>query len=504
MKTYVFIISLVIATALNACHNHSTETVSEDDHKHDDVKVLITGYSDKFELFAEADPFAVGSTSSILVHLTHLENFKPLQEGKVTLSMIIGTKGIRQSIEQPALPGIYRFSLTPEVEGSARIIVDVETPTTKQQIEVRGFGVYADEHTAIHEAEANAVNEANAFSFTKEQSWKIDFATKHPVVEPFGQAIKTTAQIQPAQGDEVIVTAKTNGVVTIPRNGLLEGQKVNEGEHLLSISASGLAENSWNVRFAEAKNNYEKAKADFERMSQLAKDKIIPEKELLTAKTDYENAKALFDNLNENFSAKGQRVVSPLNGYTKQLFVQNGQYIEVGHPIITVSQNKNLLLTADVQQKFASVLGAIVSANIRTLYDNKTYTLSELNGKIVSYGRSVNPDNFMIPVILQIDNKGSFVPGGFVELYLKVLTNSVALTVLNTALLEEQGQFFVMVQVTPELFEKRVVQIGSTDGIKTEVLSGLDQSDRIVSKGAMLVKLAQAAAALDPHSGHVH
>ncbi len=504
MKTYVFIISLVIATVLNACHNHSAEPVTEDDHNHDDVKVLITGYSDKFELFAEADPFAVGKTSSILVHLTHIENFKPLQEGKVTLSMVVGTKGIRQTIEKPERQGIYRFSLTPEVEGSARIMVDIETGSTKQQIEVRGIGVYSDEHTAIHEAEANAVQDANAFSFTKEQSWKIDFATEHPAIEPFGQAIKTTAKIQPAQGDEVIVTAKTNGVVTIPNNGLLEGKKVSSGELLLTISGSGLAENSWNVKFAEAKNNYEKAKADYERMSQLAKDKIIPEKELLAAKTDYENAKALFDNMNENFNAKGQRVVSPLNGFAKQLFVQNGQYIEVGHPIITISQNKNLLLTADVQQKFAPVLGAIVSANIRTLYDNKTYTLSELNGKIVSYGRSANPDNFMIPVTLQIDNKGSFVPGGFVELYLKVLSNSVALTAPNTALLEEQGQFFVMVQVTPELFEKRVVQIGSTDGIKTEVLSGLDKSDRIVSQGAMLVKLAQAAAALDPHSGHVH
>ena len=502
MKTYVFVFSLIIATALNACHNHSPETGAE--HDHDDVKVLITGYSNKFELFAEADPFAVGVTSSILVHLTHLESFKPLQEGKVTISMVVETKGIRQTIDKPERPGIYRFSLIPEVEGLARIIVDVETAATKERIEMRGVGVYADEHTAIHEAEANAVQDATAFSFTKEQSWKIDFATEHPLVEPFGQAIKTTAKIQTAQDDEVIVTAKTNGVVTFPSNGLLEGQRVVEGEHLLTISASGLAENSWNVRFAEAKNNYEKAKADFERMSQLAKDKIIPEKDLLAAKTDYENAKALFDNLNENFSAKGQRVVSPLSGYAKKIFVQNGQYIEVGHPIISVLQNKNLLLTTDVQQKYAPLLGNISSANIRTLYDNKTYTLSELNGKILSYGRSVNPENFMIPVILQIDNKGSFVPGGFVELYLKFISNTVALTVPNTALLEEQEQFFVMVQVTPELFEKRVVQLGATDGIKTEVLGGLDQSERIVSKGAMLVKLAQAAAALDPHSGHVH
>jgi hypothetical protein len=133
-----------------------------------------------------------------------------------------------------------------------------------------------------------------------------------------------------------------------------------------------------------------------------------------------------------------------------------------------------------------------------------TYSLKQLNGKIVSYGRTVNPDNFMIPVLIQIDNKADFVPGSFVEIFLKISSNSEALTVPNTALLEEQGFFFVFMQITPELFEKKEVKIGATDGFRTEIIKGLEPSDRIVSKGAMLVKLAQAAGALDPHSGHVH
>ncbi len=59
-------------------------------------------------------------------------------------------------------------------------------------------------------------------------------------------------------------------------------------------------------------------------------------------------------------------------------------------------------------------------------------------------------------------------------------------------------------QVTPELFEKREVKTGITDGIKTEILSGLSTHERIVTKGAFLVKLAQSSGALDPHAGHVH
>ena len=105
---------------------------------------------------------------------------------------------------------------------------------------------------------------------------------------------------------------------------------------------------------------------------------------------------------------------------------------------------------------------------------------------------------------MQIDNKGAFVSGGFVELYLKTLTNAKALTVPNAALLEEQGMYFVFVQVHPELFEKREVKVGVTDGVKTEIVKGISQQERVVSVGAILVKLAQATGSLDAHSGHNH
>lgn len=505
MKIKLFSAFVIIGLAIIGCQNKThNQTNTVHDHDHGEVKALITGYSDNLELFAEADPFIVGKPSEILVHLTKLNNFKPIEKGKVSVSLLVGAKGIRKSVLEPERAGIYRLSLLPQAEGSAILIVDVENEDFQEKIEVKGLQVFADEHDAIHTAEEETIHNSLAITFTKEQSWKVDFATEHPALEPFGQTIKTTAQIQPAQGDEIVVAAKTSGVILISDQGLLDGKSVNAGQLLLTISGSGMAENSWNVRFAEAKNNFEKTKADYDRLSELAKDKIVSEKELLAAKIEYENAKALFENINENFNPQGQRVLSPINGYAKQLFVQNGQHVEIGQPLVSISQNRSLLLSADVQQKYAPLLGAIASANIKTIHDRKVYSLTELNGSVVSYGKSVNPDNYLVPVILQIDNKGVFVPGSFVELYLKIISNNSALTLPNSALLEEHGHFFVFVQLTPELFEKTEVQIGATDGFRTEILKGIDRNDRIVTKGAMLVKLAQSSAALDPHSGHVH
>ena len=146
----------------------------------------------------------------------------------------------------------------------------------------------------------------------------------------------------------------------------------------------------------------------------------------------------------------------------------------------------------------------MATANIWTIEENLTYTLEELNGKVLSVGKTTTSDNFLIPVTIQINNIGSFVPGSFVELYLKTISDSRALTIPNSAILEEQGSFFLYVQVNQELFEKREIKTGVTDGINTEIIGGLADDERIVTKGALLIKLAQATGTLDAHSGHVH
>ncbi len=499
MKQILYIISLAIV--LFGCNQTVQQT--DDAHAHE-AKLQLTEYSSNMELFAEADPLAVGQNSAVLAHFTWLEDFKPIESGDVTITLIVGTKGIKQTLTKPVRSGIYKFEIQPQVAGIGKIIFDINSDRGKTQIIVNNITVYGDIHDAEHAAEEIVVSETNSTVFTKEQSWKIDFATEHPKVEPFGQVIKTTAQVESAQADEVLISAKTNGIIVLSSKNVLEGKSVTNGQVLFSISGSGLANNNSLVRFQEAKNNFDKTNADYERLAELAKDKIISEKDLLNAKNQFDNAKVTYDNLNKNFNASGQKVTSSMNGYVKQVFVQNGQYVEAGQPIVSISQNKTLLLKAEVQQKFAPVLGTINSANIRTLHNNQTYTLKQLNGKVVSFGRNTNKDNYLIPISLQIDNKGALVSGGFVELYLKTLTNTEALTIPNTGLLEEQGTYFVFVQVHPELFEKREVKVGVSDGLITEIIKGINAQERVVTTGSILVKLAQSTGTLDAHSGHNH
>lgn len=501
MNYKIFLAMLLAFAFAFACHPSGHE---HDEHGEPEaVKFQYTAYSDNFELFAEADAFIVGQPSNVLSHLSTLPDFRAVEQGSITIVLTINGKEVRQKLDKPTRKGIYSFDITPQTAGKGTLKFVIDNEKGNYVINVPEVTVFSEMNVAEEAASKIVVSQTNATFFTKEQSWKVDFATGFPLTEPFGQVIKTTALVQSSQGSELVISAKTNGIVLFNSGVVLEGRDVMEGQTLFAVSGSNLSDNI-SVKYAEAKSNYEKARTEYERAKELAKDKIVSGKDLLSAQNQYENTKAVYDNLNKNFNAGGQTITSPQAGFIKQVFVKNGAYIEAGQPVLIISQSKSLILSAEVPSKYTPVLANIKTANIRSIIENRSFTLEQLNGKVLSYGKAANSDNFLIPITLQVENNGSFVSGSFVEVYLKAFSNSTAITVPNEALLEEQGSFFVWVQVHPELFEKREVVIGGTDGLRTEVKKGITASERVVTRGAMLIKLTQATGGLDAHSGHVH
>jgi RND family efflux transporter MFP subunit len=293
------------------------------------------------------------------------------------------------------------------------------------------------------------------------------------------------------------MTLFTNDMVT-------EGKAVHAGQSLFTIDGSVTADNNLAIRYAQAESEYNRAKAEYERKTELAKENIVSQSDLLQAKTEFTNAEALYNTLQRNFSAGRQNITSPIGGYVTRVLVQNGQFVEAGQPVLIVSQNRDLFLKAELQPRFFDLLANITSATIRTLNNNRTFTLEELGGRVLSYGKSADVSNPLIPIVFQVKNTAGLLPGSFVEMFIKTQTSVQAITVPNGAIVEEMDNYFVFVQLTPEYFEKQAVKKGVTDGIRTEITEGISAGDRVVSKGAILVKLAQASAALDPHSGHVH
>ena len=395
--------------------------------------------------------------------------------------------------------GIYRFCVRAEAEGEANLVFSADGQ--RASIPVRVFGSASE---ASEYAESLEVRSSNGAVFPKEKSWSVDFATEEAVLEPFGQVIRATSRVQPSQEEVFTVSALTDGVVSIGAKALVEGREVRKGETLCIVKGSGTADENLATKYARAEADYNFARNEYERKKALASDRIVSESELRQAEAAFEIAKAVFENLKGNFDASGQSAKSPIEGFVTSVSVSNGQFVRAGDPIATVSRSRSLLVVAEIQPRYSACLKDICGATFKDMDSGRIWTLDELGGKVVSYGKSVSSDSPLIPVTFSVPNKGGFIPGSFLQTRIITRSETPAITLPTTSLIEEQGNYFVYRQLTPEYFEKTPVTIGASDGLRTEIRSGLSAGERVVSKGAMFVKLAQASGALDPHAGHNH
>ena len=356
----------------------------------------------------------------------------------------------------------------------------------------------AEEH-AGHNHESKATKHSDEIIFPKAQAAKTTFEVREIQPASFNQVVKTTGQVLAAPGDEAVIVATSNGVVSFSSNKLTEGTKVQKGQSLFQISSKDIAEGDY---YTKVKATYEAAKANYDRAEALVKDKIISQKEFESTKLEFENAKTAYNAVSNNKTAKGVSVNAPINGHMKNILVKEGEYITVGQPLATVSQNQRLVLRAEVSQRYYNAMQSVKSANFKTPYDNKVYSLEDLNGRLLSFGKTSNENSFFIPVSFEFDNKGEVIPGSFVEVYLISSPIENTLSIPVSALTNEMGIYYVYVQIDEEGYRKQEVALGANNGKEVQIIKGLHPGDRVVTQGAYQVKMASASGAI-PH-GHSH
>ena len=347
---------------------------------------------------------------------------------------------------------------------------------------------------------ATTAAHSNEIIFKEELAKAVGLQTKVVEPAPFTDVIKTSGSILAAQGDETTVVATVPGIVTFGNLSFVDGAAVRKGQAILSLASNTLSDG--NVA-ARAKYAYQNAKKEYERMEQLVGDKIVSAKDFEQARLNYENAKVAYEAVAGKQTANGVSVVSPMNGYLKNLQVKEGDYVAVGQPLATISQNSRLVLRAEVSEKYYQYLPAVQSANFRTPYDDKVYKLSDLHGRMLSFGKASDANSFYIPVTFEFDNKGAVIPGSFVEIYLLTSPMEEVLSVPVSALIEEQGVYSVFIRLDEEGYQKREVKLGANNGSEVQILSGLKPGETVVTQGAYQIKLASASNAIPAHT-HNH
>lgn len=315
----------------------------------------------------------------------------------------------------------------------------------------------------------------------------------------FHGVVRTGGRIMPATGGESTVVSTVAGIARRSKD-FVEGMPVSKGMTLFTVSTSSLPEGDI---ASKARIEFEKARKDKERADLLREEKLITDKEYREAEAAFDLARQVYDATGRPTREHGISITSPASGYVKQCDIRDGDFVEVGQTLMTITQDRRLYLRADVPERLYGVLGEVSSANFRPAYSDRVFSLSQLDGRKISAGRGSADTSAFVPVTFEFTNAAGIVPGSYAEIYLITDPRTNVLSVPLAAITEEQGVKYVYVQVDEEGYEKREVTTGEDDGERIEIKEGLHAGERVVTSGAVHVKLASASAAIPEHN-HNH
>ena len=358
-------------------------------------------------------------------------------------------------------------------------------------------------HDEAKEDEHEHEDHAGEIVMTKHQLEEAHVMTSVVNASDFVNVIKVGGQIVSSQNDEQTVVATSDGIVQFANRQLTEGATIVAGQQLATVSSRNLQSGD---PVAKAKAAYLAAQSQLERAKELVADKIISQKAYDQAKLDYEQALAAWRGLESTASKGGVVIASPRAGYVKNILVRQGDYVNIGTPILTLTSNRRLQLRADVPQQYVSLLSSVSGANFRIPGDDTLYRLSEMNGRVESYARSLADGSAFAPVIMSMDNVGALLPGAYADVYLLINDGKPCISLPTSAITEEQGLYFVYVAEPdePGVFVKREVSIGRDNGERMEITSGLKSGETVVTQGAMQVRLASMSGSVPEGHSHSH
>ncbi len=496
---------LVLISSCAHVHGEGTHTHGDDPHVHAPTKLeplSFTIWTKKSELFVEFLPLVVGKESRFAAHFSEMVKFRAIEEGNVMVRLRKGTQNVEQnSVPAPSSPGIFRPAIAPQKEGTYHLDFLLTTLLFSDTITISDITVYPNEEAAI--AANPPQPEGDEISFLKEQAWKIDFAIEQVERKSIHKVIHASGEILPVKGDETMLSTNTSGLVFFKSKNLMEGREIQSGEVLFTVSSKGLTEENLEEKYRIAQARLGKAKADFERSKLLLEQNAIARKVFEERQMELDIADAAFQTLADNFKSGGTVYTAPFSGIIKKLPVSDGEFVEEGEALVTLTRNRKLLIQGEVSQRYFSQLKNVRSAHFKTPWQSEVSRIEDFNGKLISYGKLTGENEHHIPVLFEVDNRGDLLAGSYVELYLLTRPVQNVLVIPKSALMQDYGQFYVYVQTGGESFERRQIQLGIDDGKQVQVLSGIEEGEWLVTTGAYQIKMAAMSSTIPAH-GHSH
>jgi RND family efflux transporter MFP subunit len=362
---------------------------------------------------------------------------------------------------------------------------------------------------------------------------------------------KTTARQVTATG-RVIPAANQHAAVAPAISGLIErgplprlGQRVTAGQTIAVLRQIVTAADQSQIRAAQAQARaqdaqvaldtarleaerraadgeietarvrLEQARREADRARTLYEQQVLPKQEAeradaagKTAQADYDAAvqrrKAL-DNVRAiaPMEAPGDGVNAahiiraPITGVVTKVNKNLGEQVAAGEAILEIVNLDVVWVEAPI---FERDLG-LVTGNGKASFTTPTWPGQEFRGTLLDIGEVIDEQKRTAHVIFSVPNAERALRVGMqADVRIEAGQSVTAMMIPREAVVEDEGKKIVYVLLSGEEFQRREVKLDDEYGEKVAVLEGLKAGERVVTQGALQLKLHE----LNPGEGPAH
>ena len=329
-------------------------------------------------------------------------------------------------------------------------------------------------------------NNKSAITFETEKMFKTSIEKKTVV----------TGKVIPE--DEVEITPQIQGII----DGIYveEGDQVNNGDLLAKIKVVPNEQNlnSAEGRLANSRIILKNAKIEYERNKSLFKNGIISKQQFDNVELNYNQAKLDVSNSKSDLQiirlgSKGGSASANTNiratvaGTVLEIPVEKGDQViasnsfNAGTTVATIADLNKMIFEGKVDEAEVGklVIGMPLEVNLGAVEDKS------LKAKLKFIAPKGNEEQGAVQFKIEADlflNDSIFIRAGYSANASLVLERKDSVMAISESLLQFDSKTeepYVEIEVGDQKFERKDIEIGISDGVNVEIITGISEDDKI-------------------------
>lgn len=273
---------------------------------------------------------------------------------------------------------------------------------------------------------------------------------------------------------EAYISPEVNGQVE--KIMVNEGDRVSKGQLLAVLNSDVMQDN-----IRELKVSLELASYTYQKQKSLWEKHIGSEIQYLEAKTKYESLRNKLATLQTQYERSF--IKSPIDGYVDAIDIKTGEMAIPGQRMFHVVNLKKLYVNAQISEAYLPILHEGDPVDVRF----PAFPSIVLHKKVYRIGKVINKQSRTFKIQLKIDNPRQLLkPNLLAIIRIKDYTNTKALVVPTFILRQDIQGYYLYVTTTENnvlVARKKYVKIGKTFNQETEITSGLQPGDTVITQG---------------------